>query len=488
MEVKKQIILNIRRDDVRVAVRENEDLTQFYIERGDLVSSVGNIIKGRVESVRKELEAVFVDIGEDGAGFLPMKDLYSYIYDKKNISKGSEIVVQVKKEAYGTKGARLTTFIAIPGRSLVLIPFKKTIGISKTIIDPQERKRLREMAKEICPKNMGLIIRTVASGKDKRFLKRELSELMREWIKIKKKIKIEPIPSILREEEELPIKITRDLLDDSVAELIVDSEQAYKKIKDYLSIRKSPLISRIKLYKEPIPVFTHYGIEHEMRKIFKRKVWLKSGGYIVIDRTEALTVFDVNTGKYKGKMDSENMIYKTNSEAAEEIARQLRLRDIGGIIVIDFIDMKEEKRQKNLLIKFKSYLRGDKARFKMAFKLSPLGLLELTRERVRRSVSKRFVEPCPYCQGKGHVLSPPYLFSKFTTFLEAKADSLSNSGVRILANPRVAHYFETEGRDSLMHFSHIYQIHIEVVSKEDQPIESVEVITLKKGEVIIEEL
>ncbi len=486
--MKKQIILNIRRDDVRVAVREDGELTEFYIERGSVVSSVGNIIKGRIESIREELKAAFVDIGENEAGFLPLKDLYVSIPDKKNIDIGREIIVQVKKEAYGTKGARLTTFIAIPGRYLVLLPLRKLVGISRNIRDKKDRKKIQIVAEKIRPKNMGLIIRTVASGKTLRDLKAELSGLLKVWQGIKWKYRVESAPVLLWKEEELPIKITRDLLDDSVVELIIDSKKDYKKIIEYLSVRKSVLLDRIKLYEESIPIFTHYGIEQEMRKIFRRKIWLKSGGYIVIDKTEALTVFDVNTGKYRGSKKTEEMIFKTNSEAASEIARQLRLRDIGGIIVIDFIDMKDMRKEKILITRFRAYLASDKARFKITPNLSPYGLLEMTRERVRRSISKRFIEPCPYCEGKGHVLSPPYLFSKFTSWVEKKEDSLKNTKVRILANPRVANYFETEGRDSLEHFCQSNRMHIEVVGKEDQPIESVEIITLKNDETITEEI
>ncbi len=486
--VQKQIILNIRRDDMRIALRENGELTEFYIERGGIVSSVGNILKGRIESVREELKAAFVDIGEDESGFLPLKDLYASLSDKKKADTGLDIIVQVKKEAYGTKGARLTTFIAIPGRFLVLLPFRGLIGISRHIKDKKERKRLQNIAEEILPKNMGFIVRTVAEGKDTRVLKAELSELLNVWQRIKRRIRVESSPALLWKEQELPIKITRDLLDDSVLELIVDSKKAYKRIVEYLSVRKSTFLDRVKLYEESIPIFTHFGIEQEMRKIFRRKIWIKSGGYIVIDRTEAFTVFDVNTGKYKGNKKTEEMIYKTNCEAAFEIARQLRLRDIGGIIVIDFIDMEDKGKERSLIDKFKSSLERDKARFKIASNLSHYGLLEMTRERVRRSVSKRFIEPCPYCEGKGHVLSPPYLFSKFTSWVEGKKESLYNTKVRILANPRVANYFETEGRESLEHLCHTNRMHIEVISKQDQSIESIKIITLKRDETITEEI
>ena len=488
MKVQKQIILNIRRDDVRVAVRENDELTEFYIERGGIVSTVGNIIKGRIKSIREELKAVFVDIGEDDAGFLPLKDLYTSVSDRKSVNVGMDVIVQVKKEAYGTKGARLSTFIALPGRYLVLLPFRGLVGISRNRKDKKERKRLQSVAIKILPKDMGFIVRTVAQGKDARVLKAELSELLNIWRRIKRKIRVESSPIILWKEQELPIKIPRDLLDDSVVELIIDSKKAYKKIIEYLSIRKSVFLDRIKLYEESIPIFTNFGIEQEMRKIFRRKIWLKSGGYIVIDKTEAFTVFDVNTGKYKGSKKTEEMIFKTNTEAAFEITRQIRLRDIGGIIVIDFIDMEDKNREKDLIGKFRSYLERDKARFKIANNLSNYGLLEMTRERVRKSISKRFIEPCPYCEGKGHVLSPPYLFSQFTSWVEKKKETLKNTKVRILANPKVANYFETEGRESLEYFCYTNRMHIEVISKQDQSIESVKIITLKRDETVTEEI
>ncbi len=488
MAIRKQIILNIRRDDVRVALRENDELIQFYIERGDSLSSVGNIIKGEIISRREELNAVFVDIGYGTPGFLSLNDLFYSMPDKKGNEVGTKLLVQVRKEPYGTKGARLTTFIAIPGRYLVLLPLRKTIGISRNIKNRQERKRLRDIAREICPVGMGLIIRTLASGKDVNTLKSDLLELKKIWENIKKKSKTESSPSVLWEDEELPIRITRDLLDDSVSEFVVDSKDAYKKIKEYLTRKNSLLLDRVKLYEKSVPIFSHYGIEQEILSIFRRKVWLKSGGYIVIDRAEALTVFDVNSGKYRGKKDTEEMIYKTNREAAIEIARQLRLRDIGGIIVIDFIDMRDKDNERKLIEKFKSCLSRDKARFRAVSKLSPNGLLEMTRERVRRSVTKRFVEPCPYCQGKGHVLSPPYLFSKFTSWLEREGRALNNARVRIIANPRVAYYFETEGGKTLEHSCSVNNMYIEIVKKEDQPIELVKVLTYKNGEIITEEI
>lgn len=487
-QLKKQIILNVRRNDIRVALRENGELTEFYIERSGIVSSIGNIIKGRIESIREELKASFVDIGENEAGFLPLKDLYASIKNKNKDLINSDIIVQVKKEAYGTKGARLTTFIAIPGRYLVLLPFRSLIGISRNIKNKREKKRLQNFANKILPKDLGFIIRTVAQEKPIKVLKTESVKLLNEWKNIKRKMKSEKAPSVLWKEQELPIKITRDLLDNTVGELVVDSKKAYKKIYDYLSSRKSIFLDRIKYYNESLPIFTHYSIEQEMRKIFRRKIWLKSGGYIIIDKTEAMTIFDVNSGKYKGNKDTEEMIYKTNSEAAFEISRQLRLRDIGGIIIIDFIDMKDKNNERSLIDRFKSYLERDKARFKIANSLSNYGLLEMTRERVRRSISKSFIEPCPYCDGKGHVLTPSYLFSKFTSWIEEKKSILRNTKIRILANPNVANYFETEGREFLEHFCEVNKMHIEVMSGEDQSMESIKIITARKDEILTEEI
>ncbi len=487
--MKKQIFLNIRRDDVRVAVRENGELVEFYIERGDSSFAPGTIIKGKLIAIRKELNAVFVDIGAQSAGFLPLNDFYLSLPHRKNDEEGLEFLVQVKKEPYGSKGARLTTFIAIPGRYLVLMPFKEAFGVSRKIRKDKDRQKLKKIARELYSNDgMGIIVRTASSGEDINVMRSDLSELKKTWERIEKQSKIVEAPYVLWTDEDLPIKITRDLLDESVSEFIVDSEEAYKKIKEYLGRKKSSLIKKVSLYKNHIPIFNHYWIEQELRSIFRRKIYLKSGGHIVIDETEALTVFDVNTGSYRGKEKTEEMIFKTNCESAVEIARQLNLRDIGGIIIIDFIDMRKKKNQEALLNLFKKQLKRSKARYKIVPKLSPNGLLEMTRERARKNIAKRFVEPCPYCRGKGYGLSAPYLLSRFTTWLEKKGKSLLNTKVRIVANPRVAIYFETEGKNTLEYSCVKNKMHIEVIHNESNPIELVEVITYDNENVIKEEI
>jgi len=488
MNKKKQIILNIRRDDVRVAVRENGELVEFYIERGDTSSPTGTIIKGRIIAIRRELNAVFVDIGYDTAGFLPLNDLYLSLPNKKGSEEDLELLVQVKKEPYGTKGARLTTFIAIPGRYLVLMPFKEAYGISRKIRNEKDRRNLKKIAKELHPDGMGIIIRTAASGEDIRVIKSDLQEVKKTWEEIRNRSREVKAPSILWRDEELPIRMARDLLDNSVSEFIIDSEEAYKKIRDYLNRKKTSLVKKVKLYKNHTPLFNHYRIEQEMRSIFRRKIYLKSGGHIVIDETEALTVFDINTGSYRGKKTTEDMIFATNCEGAVEIARQLKLRDIGGIIIIDFIDMKRKGNQEKLLDLFKKQLKRSKARYKIVPKLSPNGLLEMTRERARRNIAKRFVEACPYCRGKGYAISAPYLLSRFTTWLEKKGKSLKNAKVRIIANPRVAIYFETEGKNTLEYSCGKNKMHLEIIHEENKPIELVEVITYNKNEIIKEEI
>jgi len=488
MNTKKQIILNIRRDDVRVAVREGGELVEFFIERVDATSPTGTIIKGKIVAIRKELNAVFVDIGYDIAGFLPLNDLYLSLPNKKGDEEDLELLVQVKKEPYGTKGARLTTFIAIPGRYLVLMPFKEAFGISRKIKNEKDRRKLKKIAKELHPDGMGIIVRTAACGEDIQIIKSDLLEVKKTWEAIEKKSKAVKAPAVLWEDEDLPIRITRDLLDNSVSEFVVDSEEAYKKMRNYLNRKKSSLIKKVKLYRKHTPIFNHYWIEQELRSIFRRKIYLKSGGHIVIDETEALTVFDVNTGSYRGKKTTEEMIFATNCESAIEIARQLKLRDIGGIIIIDFIDMRKKGNQEELLKLFKQQLRRGKARYKIVPKLSPNGILEMTRERARKNIAKRFVETCPYCRGKGYALSAPYLLSRFTTWLEKKGKALINAKVRIIANPRVAIYFETEGKNTLEYSCGKNKMHIEIVHEEDKPTELVEVITYSKNEVVKEEI
>jgi len=487
--MKKQIFLNIRRDDVRVAVRENGELVEFYIERGESSFSPGTIIKGKLIAIRKKLNAVFVDIGAQSAGFLPLNDFYLSMPHRKNGEEGLEFLVQVKKEPYGSKGARLTTFIAIPGRYLVLMPYKETFGVSRKIRNEKDRRKLKKIAKELyAGDGMGIIVRTASSGEDIDIMRADLLELEKTWERIEKKGEVVEAPYVLWTDEDLPIRITRDLLDDSVSEFIVDSEEAFKKIKEYVGRKKSSLMKKVSLYRNHVPIFNHYWIEQELRSIFRRKIYLKSGGHIVIDETEALTVFDVNTGSYRGKETTEEMIFKTNCESAVEIARQLNLRDIGGIIIIDFIDMRKKKNQEALLNLFKKQLKRSKARYKIVPRLSPNGLLEMTRERARKNIAKRFVEPCPYCRGKGYALSAPYLLSRFTTWLEKKGKLLLNTKVRIVANPRVAIYFETEGKNTLEYSCVKNKMHIEIIHNERNPIELVEVITYNNADVIKEEI
>lgn len=447
----KEILINVGEEETRVAVLENKVLVEMYIERSPNQRLVGNIFKGRVENVLPGMQAAFVDIGLEKNAFLYVEDaipartpdsgqnhgnstLTTNICDI--LKHGQEIIVQIVKEPIGTKGARVTTHITLPGRYVVLMPTVDYIGISRRIEDERERDRLRGLAARIKPDGMGVIVRTVAEGVDEEELRLDINMLTGLWRKIINRSNHGPVPNLLHRDLELVQRILRDTFTEDVDRLIIDSRYEYEKILDLLDILGPRLKVKVFL-EERNNLFEENNIDAELEKALKRKVWLKCGGYIVIDQAEALTAVDVNTGKYVGSTNLEDTVLKTNLEAAVEIARQLRLRNIGGIIIVDFIDMNREEHRQQVLEVLEEEIRKDKTKTNI-LGITQLGLVEMTRKKVRPSLAEVLQKTCPYCEGRGKVLSEETVGIYIRQQIYQMAGRTAADTILVEANPLVA--------------------------------------------------
>ncbi len=396
----------------QIAVLEERELVQHYVTRVGARSMVGNVYLGRVQNVLPGMEAAFVDVGRGRNAVLYAGEVNWSPEDLEGappriehvLKSGQSVLVQVTKDPIGGKGARLTAQISLPGRYLVLAPNSDVSGISRRLPDT-ERRRLKAIFKDIKPGEHGLIVRTAAEGASKEALAADLERLLEEWGEIEKRSKKAKAPAVLYEEPELTVRVVRDLFtDEEYRELVTDSPRVFGLVTDYLRAVAPDVLSKVRLHEGPLPAFEEFHIVEQIHKGLDRKVWLPSGGYLVIDRTEAMTVIDVNTGRSVGKSNLEETVVNTNLEAATEVARQLRLRDIGGMIVIDFIDMLLEQNKKKVIEAMKEALAQDKSRSQV-FDISPLGLLEVTRKRVSGGLLEAFSESCPTCEGRGVLIT-----------------------------------------------------------------------------------
>ncbi len=422
-----EFVINVTPSESRVAYLEDDRLTELQIERTENRSLVGNIYKGRVDSVVPGIQAAFIDIGLEKNGFLYVADIADVAANgelefddgmvraktrgrgprpkiENILKKNQSIMVQVSKDQLGTKGVRLTNFITYPGRYVVLMPEVKHLGISRKIESDKERDRLRRMLNGIRPKNGGLILRTAGEGKSKEDFQADVKYLTKLHTKVHSKMKSVKGPAILHDDLGPILRIVRDRFTNDVDKLTVDDEAEYSRILNFLDLFAPNLKKRCKLYRTKRPIFDRYGLETEIEKAIHRRVFLKSGGHICIDQTEALVAIDVNTGRFTGKGRLEDTVLKTNLEAAGEIARQARLRDLGGIIVCDFIDMKYERNRKELFKTLQDSLKSDRAKTTVS-EISELGMIEMTRKRVKNNLVKSLSQPCPYCEGSGMVRS-----------------------------------------------------------------------------------
>jgi len=408
----KEILINIELQEKRVAIISSGVMEEFYIERPQDKTIVGNIYKGKIEAVLPSLGAAFVDIGLPKKGFLYLSEIESAFEAleapkqkvKQEIKKGQEVLVQVVKESFGTKGPRLSTHIGLAGRYLVLMAQDNQIGISRRIDDDDERRRLKQIFHELkLPNNVGFIVRTAACGKSKQELAHDAHFLLKLWKRMERIIQAKKAPSLIYEEYDLTLRAIRDSFTEDVTKLIVDSKAEFYRIQRFMKTFLSYLTNRVELYRGN-NLFEDKDIERQINRVFEAKVYLKSKAYIVIEPTEGLVVIDVNSGGFKKKLNQEEMIFKVNCEAAVEVAHQLRLRDLGGIIVIDFIDMEKEPHRREVLQILKKALNNDRAKFDI-LGISKFGLVEMTRERIHNTVQTLSFQACPYCQGKGKVKS-----------------------------------------------------------------------------------
>jgi len=442
--MQREIFINVEGNETRVAIKEEGRLSEIHIERGSDESVVGNIYKGVVTDVLPGMEAAFVDVGLERNVFLHASDAVVLKRSRgKNkkinqlVQKGERIMVQIVKEPLGTKGARATCELAIPGRYLVLMANSGHIGVSRRISNEKNRNRLRKIVQNLKPDNCGLIVRTVAEEADKEELRRDLNYLHHQWKRIQHGYKKDKAPSLLYRDLELAQRVVRDIFTEDFERLVLDDLQVYREIIKLTGAVAPHLRSRIELYQGDIPIFNRYHVEKEVKKALERKVWLNSGGYLIIDTTEALTSVDVNTGKYVGSSNLDDTILKTNLEAAKEIPIQLKLRDIGGIIIIDFIDMEREKDQQKVMTTFQKELEKDKTKTAI-MGLTKLGLVEMTRKKVKQGIGEYLQQECPHCEGSGKILTPESGALEAIHQLKTKIAMEGFEAVLMEVNPEVA--------------------------------------------------
>ncbi len=437
----KEILIQVTREETKVAVLEKRRLVEVYLERSFQMRLAGNIYKGRIENVLPGMQAAFVNIGLERNAFLYVEDVHTTPGKHENLpiqnllQEGEEILVQVVKEPFGTKGARVTTQLTLPGRYVVLLPDLACIGISRRITSEKERERLKNLAEKVRIPGSGLIVRTVADGVSQEELANDVLALNELWNRTREKSARFSAPSLLYQDLELVSWVLRDLMGEEIDRLVVNDQDTYERILELLGADAHSFHLKVQLMESDL--WEEYGIEQEVTRALRPKVWLRCGGYLVIDETEALTVIDVNTGKYTGNKNFADTVFRTNLEAIPEIVRQLRLRNLGGIIVVDFIDMEALEHRAEILKRLEDELKRDKTRT-YVLGLTHLGLVELTRKKVRPSLSSLLERLCPYCEGKGRVLSEETVGLRTCQELREFARSSTAPAVLVEVNPGVA--------------------------------------------------
>jgi ribonuclease G len=462
----KLILMNPGHLENRVAILDNDRIDEFFIERGSEKTIVGNIYKARVDSIAPSLNAAFVDIGLPKKGFLYLSkvdkamsfsgdDLEAIAtsastFKTEDLKVGQELIVQVVKEQFGTKGPRLTTNISLPGRYLVLLPFDHSVGISRRIDDEEERRRLRVLIDSLnFPKESGFVVRTVSVGVGKKQLVRDAKFLIRLWQTIYRQAQKRKAPALVHEEYDLLMRIVRDSFTEDIANLFVDSKREFYIIRRFVRIYSPDLLRKIIFYHGKELLFEKFKVEEKIETLYQRKVNLKSGGYIYIEPTEGLVAIDVNSGKYRGNISSagpraqEEMAFNVNMEAADEISRQLRLRDLGGLIVIDFIDMSKDSNRKALVVHFKDLLKTDRAKTEV-IRISDFGILEMTRQRQRKSAEGLSFQACPYCLGKGKVKSTATVAIMCLRALSQALKERKKPKLLVSLNPQVVEFLNVQ--------------------------------------------
>ena len=492
--MKKEIIINAAANETRIAITEDGRLAELFVETANKEKMVGDIYLGRVAKVMPGIKAAFIDLGLGQDGFLHFSDIgtrfeeYSAMIgdedeegeegtprpevapapvppqpaegaappqpssgshrdqsrDRGNhprrdiqLTKGQEIIVQITKEPVGKKGVRVTSEVSLAGRFLVLLPFDGKIGISKKISSFKEKRRLRKIVQTILPEGFGVIIRTVAEGKDDSSLTTDLKDLIDTWREVEKTVKSEKAPCLLYKDMSTTSSVIRDLFSNDVTRVVIDSKKLRKEIRAYIKYTSAQLLDKIELHKDRRPIFDVYGIEKEIETTLSRKVWLKSGGYLIIDQTEAMVVIDVNSGRYAAKKEQEQNSLRTDMEAAREVCRQLRLRDMGGIIVCDFIDLDDERNKRKVYEELKKEFRRDRAKVTV-LPMTEFGLVQITRQRIRQAIVHSFTEQCPACGGTGLVQSKTTSLNQIERWIKRFKAESGERRVTLKANSGVA--------------------------------------------------
>jgi len=488
--MKKEIFINSSMGETRLAICEDGRLSELYFEKAEKERMVGDVYYGQVAKVLKGMQAAFVNIGLTQDAFLHFSDVgdnlaeFSKLYQEEgkppknnrrggndhHLHQGQPILVQITKEPISNKGARVTTNIALPGRFLVLIPFDHTVGVSRKIHNRREKGRLKSIGREIKPNGFGIVIRTVSEGRNKEELLDDLNSLMKTWEQIVKNISRSKPPTRVHKDMDMLSSTIRDLFTNDVDRLVVDDKKMHKQISKYLREVASSLVDRVEWHRDKEPIFDRFGIETEISKSLARKFWLKSGGYIFFDHTEALTAIDVNSGRFVGKKDHDANSLKINLEAAREIARQLRLRDIGGIIICDFIDMVEEKNRRKLQDEFLNELKADRAQVNIA-PISKFGIIEMTRERVRPPLLFSISEPCPACLGTGRVMSKTTILARIERWVKRYRREKGERSLQLMVNPELAQFLSAGTPSHVLRLSWRYWTRIKVVADESVTME-----------------
>jgi len=488
-----ELIINVTFNEIRMAFLENGIPVEFFIERKNDKNIVGNIYKGKVARIVPGMDAAFVDIGLEKSAFLYVGDImldramYEEYDDAEIIfpvdlneriegvlEEGQELIVQVSREPIGQKGTRVTSKITLPGRLLVLMPSTQHIGVSRRIEQEEERKRLAAVLKDICPKGFGLIARTASEGKSEEELASDLNFLKRIWESIQDRAKHIRAPSILHQDLGLILRVIRDLHSHNLKKIVVDDEIVFKKIEEFLKEYLPEEGCEAVFFDDKDPIFEVYGIEIDVAKLAQKKIWLKSGGYIVFDYTEALTVIDVNTGRYLGRKDLEDTILRTNLEAVKEIAYQIRLRNIGGIIVVDFIDMERKDSRETVFQALVDALKKDRIKT-FAYPISEIGLVQITRKRTRHNIVDMLTEVCPTCEGAGYIKSRYTVCYEVLRELKSFCRKEEAKKINVFLSPEVASFMYEEEKASIEYIENVYKTKINIIANPEFSVDRLQV-------------
>ncbi len=538
--MRKEIIINGAANETRIAITEEGRLAELFVENPNKEKMVGDIYFGKVAKVMPGIKAAFIDLGLGQDGFLHFSDIgnrfeeyAAMIGDEGDeeedeekaassgtaqpapaparrpdaeapsrnapahrtshppqkaiqLEKGQEIIVQITKEPVGKKGVRVTSEVSLAGRYLVLLPFDGKVGISKKITTFKEKRRLRRIVQSILPEGFGVIIRTVADGKEEDALKTDLEDLIKTWREVEKSVKTEKAPCLLYKDMSTTSSVIRDLFSNDVSRVVVDSKKLHKEIRAYIKYTSPQLLEKIELHRDKAPIFDVYGVEKELETSLSRKVWLKSGGYIIIEPTEAMVVIDVNSGRYAAKKEQEQNSLRTDLEAAREITRQLRLRDLGGIIVCDFIDLDDERNKRKVYEELKKEFRRDRAKVTV-LPMTEFGLVQITRQRVRQNILHSFTEPCPACGGSGLVRSKTTTLNQLERWIRRFKTETHEKRLAVRVHPELAFLLKAGTINRLRRIMFKYLVWVKLEADPAIPLGEFRCISVKQGKDITDQ-